>query len=358
VTDRFAPLRRLAGGEADRLATRAAAFDLVWAGGVGGHLGSYFWSAIAKIQAAGGDPLFWVLHNPTQTAIALALERGDSPLATWPHVLQAAWDGIIAAQPLLNVIVFAVQLLSPLAALSVPALVLFCLVFDAFHVAIYMTLGALFFFWILVNLAIAAGAAPLRGGGFTRPMKTVMALSIVFGHFFFYTNHLGWLDSAKLVSPTFYAVTRDHREVAVPAVYFGIYSYSIAQTIMYVPDDHFPFRLAGNVADPETWKDAVGCGPQTLRHQDTGVSLDAVRRMIGDTDRLMRRNPAVKADNLYYFYPHHMVPNPWLFTAFNDLTIDDIVSYEYVVESVCLSVRDGRLVRDVHKRSVFPVDAR
>ena len=48
----------------------------------------------------------------------------------------------------------------------------------------------------------------------------------------------------------------------------------------------------------------------------------------------MRLHPLVKAFNLYYLYPHHMVPNPLMFRSFNNLRIEDIVRYHYVVESV------------------------
>jgi hypothetical protein len=70
----------------------------------------------------------------------------------------------------------------------------------------------------------------------------------------------------------------------------------------------------------------------------------------------VREHPAIKNQNLYYFYPHHMTPNPWVFTDFNDLRIDDIVAYKYVVESVCLTLKGGRLARDVYKRSAFRID--
>jgi hypothetical protein len=356
--DRFPFLRSFLLGAEERKIIQTRAFNLIWACAVGAHLGSYFWSAIAKIQVGGDNALTWVLHNPTQTAIVLGLERGDSPLATFPGLEQFVWDGIIAAQPFLNIVVFGSQLLAPLAALSVPVLSAFCLLYDFFHIGVYFTLGALFFFWIALNLVIVAAAAALPRNGFTPAMKIVMALTILFGHYFFYTNHLGWLDTAKLTSPQFYAVTRDNRQIEMPFNYFGIYSYTIAQTAMYVPDGHFPFRLAGNALDPKTWEDGLTCGPQVLEHQDTGVTLDAVKTMVLDTDRLMRDHPAVKSNNLYYFYPHHMLPNPWVFTEFNNLGIDDIVAYEYVLDSVCLTLKNGRLARDVHKHSTFRIDLR
>lgn len=74
------------------------------------------------------------------------------------------------------------------------------------------------------------------------------------------------------------------------------------------------------------------CGPQVLEHQTTGATLDAGKTIILDTDRLMRDHPAVKSNILYYFYPHHTLPNPWIFTGFNNLGIDDVVAYEYVLD--------------------------
>jgi hypothetical protein len=72
----------------------------------------------------------------------------------------------------------------------------------------------------------------------------------------------------------------------------------------------------------------------------------------------MRRHPVVKALNLFYFYPHHMVPNPFMFRPFNNLRIEDIVRYHYVVESVCLDLREGRLVRVVRKRYDHVIDVK
>jgi len=50
-----------------------------------------------------------------------------------------------------------------------------------------------------------------------------------------------------------------------------------------------------------------------------------------------------------------MLPNPFVFTEFNRLRIDDIVAYKYVVESVCLSLDNGKLVRDVRRQNEYEV---
>jgi hypothetical protein len=53
-----------------------------------------------------------------------------------------------------------------------------------------------------------------------------------------------------------------------------------------------------------------------------------------------------------------MQPNPGVFREFNRLSLDEIIGYKYVVESVCLTLRDGQLQRDVRKREEFSFDVR
>lgn len=337
---------------------RDRAYGLIWACAVGAHLGSYFWSGIAKLQAGGDKPWTWLLANPTQTSILMGLERGDAPLGLWPGVLQMVWDAIVSNQLLFNASVLGAQLLSPLAAISTRALSFFCLLFDLFHVGVYFTLGALFFFWIALNLFIVAAARTLPRDGFTPAMKLVMVVTIVCGRFFFYTNFLGWLDGPKLASPRIFVETRDGRQILAPSTYFGIYSYMIGTGTMYIPENHFRARVGGNNHDLASWHDAITCGPETLPRQDTGVAMEAVEKLIRRTDHFFRVNPWVKENNIFYAYPHHMLSNPWMYPAFNKLTMNDIVAYHYIVDSVCLSLKEGKLMRDVRKRTDYRIDPR
>jgi hypothetical protein len=206
-----------------------------------------------------------------------------------------------------------------------------------------------------MNLIIYTSALRLRESEFTLTMKTCCTAAVLFGSFFFYTNYLGWLDSAKLLSIHFVAVTRDGREVPVPQGYFGIYSYSIAQAKLYIPDDSFRWRIAGNNHNLTEWHDATACGPEVIHHQDSDVSLEQVLGFIQRTHQFMKDHPYIKENNLYYFYPQHMLPNPFVFTEFNRLKIDDIVAYKYVVDSACLSLDNGKLARDVRKRNEYEV---
>lgn len=337
---------------------RDRTYGLIWACAVGAHLGSYFWSGIAKLQAGGEKPWTWLLANPTQTSILMGLERGDAPLGLWPGALQTIWDAIVSNQLLFNVFVLGAQLLSPLAAISTRALSFFCLLFDLFHVGVYFTLGALFFFWIALNLFIVAAARRLPRDGFTSAMKVVMVVAVICGRFFFYTNFLGWLDGPKLASPRFFVETRDGRQILAPSTYFGIYSYMIGTGTMYIPENHFRARVGGNNHDLATWHDATTCGPEILSRQDTGVAMDAVEKLVRETDRFFRTYPWVKDSNSFYAYPHHMLANPWMYSEFNKLSMDDIVAYHYVVDSVCLGLAEGKLVRDVRKQTDSRIDPR
>jgi hypothetical protein len=340
----------------DTLRSRTAILIFIWA--VGAHFGNYFISGWTKIQAGGDQPLFWLLHNPTQTSILIGLERGDNWLAAWPSLVEFSWNAISGAGVWLNLFVLGAQILAPLGLMHRRALMVFTVLFDIFHIAVMGTLGAFFFFWIAVNILVYLSATRIPDKAITNQVRAVGLVAVLAAHFVFYTSHLGWLDAAQLASPSLYAETRDGRTVPVPSVYWGIMSYSIAQTAMYIPEDHFPMRLGGNTYNRADWATAQACSSAALHEQSTGVSMDTVRDMVREHDAAVRLNPAVKNDNLYYFYPHHMVANPMMFADFNALKIDDIVGYRYRVDSVCLSLKDGRLVRDVRKSSEFKIDVR
>jgi hypothetical protein len=337
----------------DRMKLRDAASGLIWAVLVGAHLGNYFYSAVTKLQAGGPAPWTWLLSNPTQTAIVIGLDRGDNPMATFPWLVQQAWDTIQNNIFFFNAFVICAQLFSVVACVRVRTLAIVCLLFDVFHVGVYLTLGAMFHFWIVMNLIIYTSALRLKEAEFTPLMKICCIAATLFGSYFFYTNYLGWLDSGKMVSMSFFAETRDGHQVPIPSGYFGIYSYSIAQGRMFIPDNSFRLRIAGNNHNLTEWHDAISCGPEVLPHQDSDVRLAQVLGFIRKTDRFMRDHPYIKENNLYYFYPQHMLPNPFVFTEFNRLRIDDIVAYKYVVESVCLSLDNGKLVRGVRKQNQY-----
>ena len=314
---------------------------------MGAHLGNYLWSGIAKLEAGEPEPLTWLFHNVTQTSILMGLERGDNPLSAWPSLLQAIWDTFATFALPLNALVLGAQLLAPAAILHRRVLLSLTVFYDLFHIGVYLTLGALFLFWIVVNLLVFMTAQKLPDRKLTNGMRIIMLLTILFGDRYFYTNHLGWLDGAKIASPRFFAHDREGNSALIPGPYFGIFSYDIAMGRLYLPNNAFPMRVGGNTIGLTDWRDAQECGPMRLATQDTGVTLDAVRNLVLSTDQFAREHPWYKAWNTYYFYPHHMMPTLLTSRRSTSMKIDDIVSYTYTVDSVCLRLENGRLVRDV-----------
>jgi hypothetical protein len=341
--------------EVPKVARNAAL--LIWSAAVGAHLANYFWSAVAKLAAGWPEPWTWLLENPTQTSMLMALERGDAVLWAFPGMLQLIWDAFVNYALLFNFVVLFTQLFAPLAAINRRVLLALTVFFDLFHIAVYFTLGAMFQYWVLVNVLIFISAQHLGRKDFTHSMRWVLAVTTVCAPAFFYVNKLGWLDGAKIASPQFYANTRDGRSVDVPGPYFGMFSYNIAQGRLWVPDGHFPNYQAGNHNDLAKWRDALACGPLRAARQKNYTTLDAVVNMVENTDRFARSNPWYKNVNAYYYYPHHMAPNPLRFAEFNRLSIDDIVSYTYRVDSVCLDLRGGRLHRDVRDTWEYRIPA-
>ena len=256
VLARWPSLRRLL-HDMPAAVLRQKTASLIWAVVVGAHLGNYFCSGVAKLQAGGQEPWTWLLANPTQMAIAIGLESGNNPLAAFPTLLQFGWDTLSNLALPLNFFVLGSQLLASTSIFRVRSLLLFTLLFDIFHIGVYLTLGALFHFWIAVNLIICASAWRLKESELTPTMKVTCILATLFGHTIFFTNFLGWLDAAQLVSPRFYAVTKDGQRERVSPAYFGTYSYTVGHGALYIPEGHFPHRYGGNTHNLKDWREAT-----------------------------------------------------------------------------------------------------
>ena len=329
---------------------------VLWGLVVGMHLGNYFHSALAKIKVGGADPLFWLAHNPTERAIAIGLSRANNPFSHWPWAMDALYGLLHQYYLPINIFILAVQLLSPLSILSRRWLAIFTLCFDLLHFGIYGTLGAFFFLWIALNVIILVSVSRIEKDEYTWDIKLTTLATAVIGYLSFSTAQLGWLDGAKVVRTAFYARTTDGELVSAPSAMFGLYSYQIGHGDLYVPDGHFKVRFGGNVDDRKDWADADTCGPNVVPTQFFMPSVDGLKRLVQASDGYLRRRPEVKRWGLIYAYPHHMPTNPLEFAAFNQLEMSRVAAYVYVVESTCLNVDGGRLVRRVHKRSEFPID--
>jgi hypothetical protein len=98
--------------------------------------------------------------QPDAERLLFGLDRGDNPLT----LLQFSWDTIRDFGLAFNLSVLGAQLLSPFAILRRRWLLSFTLLFDVFRIVAYMTLGALFHFWIAVTSSSTARSGGRRRG--------------------------------------------------------------------------------------------------------------------------------------------------------------------------------------------------
>lgn len=323
----------------------------VWAVVVGTHLGNYFHSALAKVHVGGPEPLFWLFENPTQNTLSLGLFRYNNPIAGYPELVQAVYEIMAAFVVPMNVAVFLIQLLAPIAPAKRRLLIIFTLAFDLLHLGIYLSLGVFFLFWIAINIIILVSLARIPRLEYTNGMRLSAIVSCCLGWVFFYQAQLGWLDGRKVVRQNFYAITSEGQQVLVPPATFSLYSYQMSHADLYVPSGHYLIRHGGNATFWD-WEEASQCTSGVEPEQVYGKgSIENLNRMVSAADQNLRQNPWLKELGLFYFYPHHSPSNPAFFAEYNALAMDEIVRYMYVIESACLDLQNGRLANDVRVRT-------
>jgi hypothetical protein len=160
------------------------------------------------------------------------------------------------------------------------------------------------------------------------------------------------------VSQYFTVETADGRTAQVPASYFmSPSSYTVGHAAMFIPPGHFPWTMSGTQSTLQMAREANSCAlPMVSREQKVGPDLAAVKMLVQNTHAVMTAYPFIKNAGLFYLFPHHMFSDPLYYRDFNNISLSDIVRYKYVVDSVCLSLKDGILVRDVQKKSEYPID--
>ena len=337
------------------------------------HFGNYFWSGVAKL-AAGPDVTSWVLENPTEVNILLAIEKGAFIFATWPGLTQSIYDGFSAIRPFANAFVLVTQTLAIIAVLRKYWIVLASLAYDALHIGLYL-LGGLFFWpWVWINvavlLAVRKHVARRIPAVAVASCVIVMALGrpLDIAHF----AYLGWYETDAVRSSYIEAERGDGGWVRVPSAYFGTLSYSVSHgRIDYGPrDGHYAASAWSAVPYPD-FAARRGCVPPDAI---AGESAPEKRKRLVRTERaaseeddlLVRfvrsRHAEVMTrlgdDGRYnpYLRIHHHPSNPLLYPEFNALDMREVRRYRLVTESACLSLEDGRLVRDTVAASSLLID--
>ena len=333
---------------------RAATF--VIAAAIGAHLGNYLFSGFAKFALDGGV-FSWVFGNHLYDGIPAALEKGTLITAGSPFLTQALYDTMRALWLPMNVAALLLQLAVPLAIRRRRWLIWTTLGYDAFHLAVYVALGLFFWKWIAVNTIIVVTLSRLSDEDWNAACRRICLVFVLAGPLLFRIATLAWYDAPGFASPYFQAELSDGRTVRVPNAWFLSSSYQVSQGRIFWPEEaqaegHFNPSIWGSVLNHEDLMAGREC-----RQPATTSAPDASYGSLHNAAAFVRAQHVAMGERVldYRLLPHHHMPSPFLAEPFAAIDRDEILRYDLVLDSVCLSVENGRLKRQIMKRDVWPL---
>lgn len=336
---------------------------------MGLHLANYFWSGMAKVLI-GPTPWYWAFENETYNQIPYTIESGILPLGHVPWLSQLAYDTLAFFNTPLNAVIVLVQLFAILCVLKVSWLKITSILFDLLHIGIYVFGGLFFWPWIWNNLTIWWAARSQKKQGLQINTKAACIAAILLGAPILQINSaawLAWFDVADARQIYFEAITREGREVKVPSAFFSSHSYSVSHGYMGHHDIEGQY-MATTLASSDTYarnEHSGLCSDPALFGETRYVEDDEQRlarqASLGNFlnyhhDKMLEREASVGRGS-WYFHAHHHPSNPFLYDEFNALSLKDVVGYNLVMESVCHSMKDGRVQKKViaHTKEYYDV---
>jgi|GEM_PF-1308978 len=339
----------------DRHTCEKAAMFVI-AAAIGAHLGNYLFSGLAKLVLDGGV-LSWVFDNRLYDGIPGAMEKGTLITAGSPVLTQALYDTMRLLWLPMNVAALLLQLAVPVAIQRRRWLIWTTIGYDIFHLAVYVALGLFFWKWIAVNTIIVVTLARLSDKDWTVACRRICLVFVLAGPLVFRIATLAWYDTPGFASPYFQAELSDGRTMRVPNAWFLSSSYQVSQGRIFWPDGkeaegHFNPSIWGSVLTHEDLMAGRECREPATRAAPDG-SYGTLRNA---AEFVQLQHVAMERRWLdYRLLPHHHMPSPFLAEPFAEADPGDVRRYDLVLESVCLSVDNGELKRQIMKRDVWPL---
>ncbi|MFA5955998.1 hypothetical protein [Hyphomicrobium sp.] len=330
------------------------------------HLGNYFWSAIAK-AAAGPHLWTWIVENQTQNLIPYAFDKGALPIAQWPSLVQAVYDGMHALAVPLNLVIFGFQLFAICCVWRLSWLKVATVFYDMFHIGIFVMGGLFFWPWIWNNFTVLLAAYSLKQISNSAKLACFLTIALGIPALHLYKPaRLGWFDVADARQSYFEAVT-DTGKARVPASFFLSQSFGVSLGYMDTAShagqyDYTPWNAAraysrqltsGYCPPPEP---AV---PASIESDDAKAKrLERIGRFVRAHHAEMLQREATLGRYNYLLRVHHQPSNPYLYREFTQIPLKDVRAYNLVVESVCYKLEDGQLKRTVVGHTADRIDVR
>lgn len=317
---------------------------------------NYFHSSLAKAALDGGL-LDWALSNENRNIYHVALHNKQLLWGDWSALTGAVSALLRFLGRPVALVVFLIQLAAILVFTSRRLLLVLFTLFDLMHVGIFVLVGANFWTWFMVNLAIIAAVSQLPRGAFNWKTGAAGALAIALAPLFANTARLGWYDSLAVNEAHFEAELADGTSARVPSTAFGFYSYPIAHMSFGLPPGQYlPTATNGGTLSSAILRQSYRCdfastAPATGAAWDGGrlsAFIRAYHRHV-----LERTGPDGRWSNS--LYPHHFWTAPSVERAFAGVDMRRVRAYRLVIESVCLHPGTGALKRKVH-RNEYRID--
>lgn len=318
------------------------------------HLAGYLFSGIAKATLDGGFWYWPLINNLQNIYLAGVINQQmiwlDLPYATGFFTALMDWIG----RPM-SLLVFFGQLAAFVAFKSKRVLISLLLFYDVMHIGIFVSQGANFFTWALVNFAVIAAAKGLPSRFFgLKPIlaSVVLMLFVQFAYGKFYrVPNLGWYDTKAVNNGYFEANSYNGDAVKVPIAFFTFYSYPISHMSYGHPEGQYvPTDTNGGTKYAAINEKANTCAftesemVSTKRHY---WSDDMVTDFIQQYHRLAEKWFGDKAPLWLNLYWHHFWSPLSIHNEFKQVSLSSIESYTLVIESTCLNVVNSEPMGDI-----------
>ncbi len=316
------------------------------------HFSNYFFSGLQKIILA-HSLTAWITDNHTEYLILTAKQYGVLPISKLLDVYPFMYNWVVQLTPTINAISLLSQVLAIVAIFRLRWMIALTILFDLFHVAIFLLSGIFFWKWVVLNLAIVLALRTFPRVRPPLPLVITGVVCMLVAPSLFFIAKLGWFETRSPVMAYMEAITDSHQSIPVPSNYFLMSSVTFAQNRIGRPiEGHFPTGGFGKTKDLNQMQQANRClltANAPSRISDEG--FNRLEKFIRKHHRFILENADAKGYFNYDLYPHHIWSNPAEYASFNALDKRRIVGYRLVVESACLDFQGNQFLKAVKYRS-------